>query len=302
MKILPLTVLVFCSFTAVAQKPAAPTNGKATAPKTNAAATTAKPAPSIVLTSKDTLYLTIESDGKKLIHHRVKAKQTLFSLAKFYCLSLEELYEYNPRFQTDPVLRAGELIAIPTPNVAIKRYRKNNVKANQIAPLCYVVQHGDNLYQICKKRFEMPVDSIKKRNNLPNNNITPGQLLHVGWIGTEGFDLAWRKDRKPTASDVLKSRFEQQKVKYKEVSSQGICHWNKDNSEVGDLYAMHREAAIGTTITVTNPATKTTVYCKVIGRIPNNYANNAEVIVSPAAARKLAAKETDFMTKVRFLK
>jgi LysM repeat protein len=297
MRFLLFILLVFSNFSIFAQTQPKP----ATAPpvaKTNPT----KPAPSILLSNKDTLYLTIEENGKKLIYHRVKAKQTLFSLAKFYCLSLEELYEYNPRFQTDPVLRTGELIAIPTPNVAIKRYRKKGEKGNEIAPLCYVVQHGDNLYQICKKSFEMPVDSIKKRNNLKNNNITPGQLIHVGWIGTQGFDLAWRKDRKPTANDALKSRYEQQKVKYKEVSSQGICHWNKDNSEVGDLYAMHREAAIGTTIAVTNPATKSTVFCKVIGRIPNNYANNAEVIVSPAAAKKLAAKETDFMTKVRFLK
>jgi LysM repeat protein len=254
-----------------------------------------------LLTSKDTLYLTI-IDGKKLIYHRVKPKQTLFSLSKFYCLSLEELYEYNPRFQTDPVLKTGELIAIPTPNIAIKRYRKKGEKANQIAPLCYVVQHGDNLFGICKRQFEMPVDTIKARNKLTSNSIVPGQLLHVGWIGTEGFKLEWRKDRKPTSDDVLKGRFEQQRVKYKEVSSQGICHWNKDNAEVGDLYALHREAAVGTTIAVTNPATKTTVYAKVIGRIPKNYANNAEVIVSPAAAQKLGAKSEDFMTKVRFLK
>ena len=285
MKLAPLFLLVLCAFASAAQS--------TTKTKTN---------PAIALTSKDTLFLTIHEGGQKIIHHRVKAKQTLFSLAKFYCLSLEELYEHNPRFQTDPVLRIGELIAIPTPNIAIKRYKKKTDKPSQIAPLCYVVQPGDNLYQICKKQFEMPVDSIKGRNKLKNNNIVPGQLLHVGWIGTEGYQLSWRKDRKPTGGEVLKTRFDQQRAKYKEVSSQGICHWNKDNAEVGDLYAMHREAAIGTTIAVTNPATKATVYAKVIGRIPKNYANNAEVIVSPAAAKVLAAKETDFMTKVRFLK
>ncbi len=283
MRFTPLFLLLFYSYAVQAQN-------------------TTKTNPAVVLTHKDTLYLTIEEDGKKLIHHRVKARQTLFSLAKFYCLSLEELYEYNPRFQTDPVLRTGELIAIPTPNIAIKRYKKKTDKPTQIAPLCYVVQPGDNLYQISKKQFEMPVDSIKTRNKLKSNSIVPGQLIHVGWIGTEGYKLEWRKDRKPTGSEVLKGRFEKDKVKYKEVSSQGICHWNNDNAEVGDLYAMHREAAIGTAIMVTNPATKTTVYAKVIGRIPNNLANNAEVILSPAAAKKLGAKDTNFMTKVRYLK
>ncbi len=265
------------------------------------AQTQPKPSTPTLLTSKDTLYLTIQ-EGQKIVHHRVKAKQTLFSLAKYYCLSLEELYEFNPRFQTDPILQKGELVAIPTPNIAIKRYKRKDFKTAQNAPLCYVVQPGDNMFQICRRHFEMPVDSIKERNKLKKNTIIPGQLLHVGWIGTEGYKLEWRKDRKPTASDALKAKYDEQRVKYKEVSSQGICHWIKDNSEIGDLYALHREAAIGTSISVTNPANKVTVFAKVIGRIPDNIANNAEVIVSPAAAQKLGAKNTDFMTRVRFLK
>lgn len=253
------------------------------------------------LTSKDTLYLTIE-EGKKIIHHKVKPKQTLFSISKFYSLSLEELYEYNPHFQTDPALKAGDLISIPTPNIAIKRYKRKDFKSSANAPLCYVVQPGDNLFGICKRNFDMPVDSIKSRNKLKNNSIVPGQLIHVGWIGTEGYKLEWRKDRNPTTNDALKSTFEQQKVKHKEVSSQGICSWNKDNSEVGDLYALHREAAVGTTISVTNPANKKTVYAKVIGRIPANYSKNAEVVLSPAAAKRLGATAGEFMTRVRFLK
>ena len=124
----------------------------------------------------------------------------------------------------------------------------------------------------------------------------------MGWIGTEGYKLEWRKDRNPTTNDALKSHYEQQKVKYKEVSSQGICSWNKDNSEVGDLYALHREAAVGTTISVTNPANKKTVYAKVIGRIPANYSKNAEVVLSPAAAKRIGASTGEFMTRVRFLK
>jgi LysM repeat protein len=258
-------------------------------------------ASSFILTGKDTLYLTIEK-GEKIIHHTVKPKQTLFSICKFYSLSLEELYEYNPQFQTDPVLHVEDLLRIPTPNIAIKRYKRSGFKASANAPLCYVVQPGDNLYQICKRHFEMPVDSIKIRNKLKTNNIVPGQVIHVGWVGTEGFPLKWRIGRKPTENDALKSRYDQQKTKHKEVSSQGICMWNKDNSEVGDLYALHREAALGTTVAVTNPATKKTVYAKVIGRIPPNYAKNAEVVISPAAAKRLSAPSGEFMIRIVFLK
>lgn len=265
------------------------------------AQTTTSKAPASLLTSKDTLYLTIE-EGEKIIHHTVKPKQTLFSICKFYSLSLEELYEFNSQLQTDPVLKVGDLIRIPTPNIAIKRYKRKGFVAAQNAPLCYVVQSGDNLYQICKRHFEMPVDSIKTRNKLKSNNIVPGQVIHVGWVGTEGFPLKWRVGKSPTGNDALKSKFTQQKAKHKEVSSQGICMWNKDNSEAADLYALHREAALGTTIAVTNPANKKTVYAKVIGRIPANYAKKAEVVISPAAAKRLSASSSEFMTRVVFLK
>ena len=212
------------------------------------------------------------------------------------------MYEQNPGYQTDPILRIGDFVRIPTPNIAIKRYKREGFVNSKNAPLCYVVQPGDNLYQICKRNFDMPVDSVKARNSLKSNSIVPGQVIHVGWIGTEGFDLSWRKDRQPSSNTALQQRYAELKAKYTEVSSQGICSWNKDNSEVGDLYALHREAAIGTVISVTNPVTKQTVYAKVIGRIPSNYARNAEVVLSPAAAKQIGAKSGELMTRVKFLR
>jgi LysM repeat protein len=284
-KFIQLLVILGLSVVANAQKPTENT-----------------PKPTVFLTSKDTLYLSVE-DGKKIVWHRVRSKQTLFSLSKFYALSLEELYEYNPDFETDPTLRVDDFVRIPTPNIAIKRYKKAGFVNSKNAPLIYVVQDGDNMFQICKRYFDMPVDSIMKRNGLKSNVLHKGQLLHMGWIGTEGYQQAWRKDSpKPTPETILRDRFSQQKAKYKEVASQGICHWNKDSREASHFYALHREAAIGTIVVVTNPANGRTTYAKVIGRIPPNYGNNTEVVLSPASAKRLGSAQTDFMIRIRFLK
>jgi LysM domain len=255
----------------------------------------------VFLTSRDTLYLSVE-DGKKIIWHRVRSKQTLFSLSKFYALSLEELYEYNPEFETDPVLRVDEFVRIPTPNIAIKRYKKKGFVSAQNAPLIYVVQEGDNLYQISKRYFDMPVDSIMARNKLKSNVLRKGQLLHMGWVGTEGFSSEWRKDRKPTPESILKNRYTQLKPKYKEVSSQGMCVWNKDSREASHFYALHREAAVGTVVVVTHATNGNTTYAKVIGRIPPNYPNSTEVVLSPAAAKRLGSAKEEFLVRLRFLK
>lgn len=255
----------------------------------------------VILTSKDSLWLIVEEE-KKYILHPVKPKQTLFSIARYYSLSLADLFEHNPDFRTDPTLHTGSRVKIPIPNKAIKRYKTPGFVASKNTSIYYIVQYGDNLYQISKRNFDMPVDSVAKRNKLKNNNIRPGQLLHVGWMGTEGVHEDWRVKKESTPSDALKTRYQEEKKKRREVDSQGVCFWQKDSKEKGDLYALHREAAIGTPIAVTNPMFNRTVYAKVIGRIPDGYERNVEIVLSPEAARKLGAKDPRFFTKVKYLK
>lgn len=254
-----------------------------------------------LLTAKDSLFLTVEN-GKKIVSHPVKAKQTMFSIARYYSLTLEELYEHNAQFRTDPTLRTGMRVKIPIPNMAIKRYKTKKFVASKNTPIYYKVQEGDNLYQICKRYFDMPVDSIAKRNNLKNSSIKPGQLLLVAWMGTEGVLPEWRPAGQPAESSALKAKYDEAKTKRKEVESQGVCFWQKDSKEKGDLYALHREAAIGTPICITNPMGGRSVYAKVIGRIPEGYERNIEVVLSPEAARNIGARDPKFFVKVKFLK
>ncbi|MBK9338489.1 MAG: LysM peptidoglycan-binding domain-containing protein [Lewinellaceae bacterium] len=255
-----------------------------------------------LLTPKDSILLTV-NNGQKLIHHIVKPKQTLFALARFYGLSLEELYALHPEFQTDPVLRVGMLVSIPIPNRAIRRYKGKDFEPAKFAPIYYVVQQGDNLFQICKRHFSMPVDSVKTRNNLKNESIKPGQLLHIGWMGLEGISSEWRTPAAPPTTDQAhQQRYDEEKKNRGEVLGQGVCFWQKDSNEKGDLYALHREAIIGTVIAVTNPMSRRTVYAKVIGRIPVGYASNIEVVLSAAAARQIGARDPRFFVKVRYLR
>jgi LysM repeat protein len=260
-----------------------------------------KESPTPLLTAQDSLFLTIEK-GKKFVQHPVKAKQTLYAISKYYSLSLEELYEHNPSLRTNPTLAAGTRLKIPLPNMAIKRYRNAKFVAAKNAPIYYLVQEGDNLYGICKRNFDMPVDSIAKRNNLKNTSIRPGQTLLVAWMGVEGVLPEWRPVRQHTKATALKEQYELAKEKRKEVVSQGVCFWQKDSKEKGALYALHREAAMGTPICVTNPMGGRSVYAKVIGRVPEGYERNIEVVLSPEAARNIGALDPKFFVKVKFLK
>ncbi len=244
----------------------------------------------------------VVNDGKKFLMHPVKPKHTLFSISKYYALGLAELYEHNPEFRSEPTLTVGSRLMIPVPNKAIKRFKTDKFVASKNTPIYYVVQHGDNLYQICKRYFDMPIDSVMKRNKLKNTDIKPGKLLLVGWMGTQGIDPVWRPVRQVAQSDVLKKRFKAEVKGKKTIDSQGVCIWLKDSKEKDDLYALHREAEIGSTMEILNPQGNRTVYAKVIGRIPDGYERNVEVVVSPAAARKIAAPDTKFFVKVKYVK
>ncbi len=256
-----------------------------------------------ILTWRDSVLLTSEN-GQKYLHHIVKPRQTLFGLSRFYGLSLEEFYYFNPDLRQDPNLRAGTLLKVPIPNRAIRRYPNAFFEREKYAPLFYVVQPGENLFHIARRIFDMPIDTLRARNRLQNDNLYPGQMLHVGWMEVSGIPAEWR-----TASPVElvseqnhRDSFERERERYTEHTGQGACFWNRDSNEKDGFYALHREAVIGTTIAVTNPMSGVVVHARVIGRIPSTYEPNIEVVLSPAAARQLRALDPRFFVRTRYFK
>ena len=254
-----------------------------------------------LLNAKDSLHLMI-IDGQKMVLHRVKPKQTLYTISHYYSLNVDQIYAYNPVLKLDQSLRVGSQIMIPIPNIAIKRYKTADFKPANHVPIYYVVQQGDNLFGICKRQFNMSVDTIVRRNSIKNNAIRPGQLLLVGWMNTQGILPEWRLDNPVLVDPNASSKYDQDKSGRKEIESQGVCFWHRDSKEAGDLYALHQNAAIGTLIAVTNPMGNRTIYAKVIGRIPDGYDDNIEIILSPEAARRIGARDPRFFVKIKYLK
>ena len=255
------------------------------------------------LTAKDTLFITFnETTGEKIFEHRIQARQTLYSLAKFYGLNEEELYPYNPKLKSN-IVGIGQIVRVPIPNAAIKRFKGQNFKQWKYAPIMFSVKKGDNLYKIAQTLFHMPVDSVVKWNNLPGRIIKPGQLLHVGWMNLGGVPDSIRhsfvkKSTVDVRSKMLSSHFEKQK---KSSEQRGAAFWNIKGTAKTDLYCLHRTAKVGTIIAVTSTMNNKLAYAKVIGKIPEN-AHGAEtvLIVAPSVAKLLGAKDEKFFVKIRF--
>ena len=259
------------------------------------------------LTHKDTIFLSIGEYNEKVFEHQIEKKQTLFSLRKFYGMSMEELIYYNPELALG-LISVGQKVKIPIPNRAILRYKHKQFQGKDYVPVCYIVKKGDNLFRISKQHFRMPMDSVVARNNLISTNLKAGQVLQVGWMSIYGIAENLRTPKILTPEEQrsleLKKKYLRRGYRKREYNETGVAYWQKNNRNAsGDLYALHRRAPINSIVSVTNPMTRKIAYVKVIGRLPDTaYGRDVVVVLSPKAARLLGAKDSRFFVKLKFVK
>lgn len=89
-------------------------------------------------------------------------------------------------------------------------------------------------------------------------------------------------------------------VEYVEYQTQGVAFWSKSNYQNNDLYVLHRKAPINSYIEINNPMKRKTTYAKVIDRIPEGTNSDVEVVLSPATAKMLGARDPKFFVKIKY--
>ena len=260
------------------------------------------------LTPQDSVFLTIDKANQKIIDHQLIEGQTMFSLAKFYGLELIELLYFNEALKNENEIPLGTIVKIPIPNRAIKRYKTKNFDESQHASIYYRVKKGETLYHIAKRLFKMPVEDVQARNGIPDFNIQPGQLLHLGWISTNGIPKKIRSGKilpPEWAESKWKARsYMQAKGVKRELGEQGVAFWYRNSKNTVDQYALHHAAPIGSVIEIHNPMNNRTVHVKVTGRPSSKvyYGENVVIVLSYKTARMLGARDPRFFVKVKYLK
>ena len=257
------------------------------------------------MSNKDSIKVIVNEFQEKLILHTFAEKQTVFSLAKFYGLKINELYYYNPEISNKEP-KVGQTIKVPIPNRALVRERDKIFLQKAYAPVFYQVQKGEGLKKIAEGYFNMKVDTLKKRNKLTTDNLKLGQKVLIGWISTKGISADMRTVKGPTLLRTLyglKVQHQTESIGKSLVTKRGTAFWQKNSKIGGELYALHRDCPLNTVIAIHNPMKNKTIYAKVIGRIPEgSYDNSVEVIVSPKVAKILGALDPKFFVKIRYYK
>ena len=120
---------------------------------------------SSVLTIGQTLFIPINDTIDEFNYYTVLKGDTLYSISRKFNTTVDSLKKLNNL--NSNLLSVGEQIKVPS-----------GFDNNYSDDLIYVVKEGDTLYSI-SKRYDVSVESIKKLNNLINNNLYVGQKLLI---------------------------------------------------------------------------------------------------------------------------
>jgi peptidoglycan endopeptidase LytF len=107
--------------------------------------------------------------GKKLILHRVEAKETYYSLAKKYNVNFKDIMTFND----SKFLQIGVVIKVPTAIDFATGAKDNNPDVIE-----YTIKAKDNLNMLAEK-YGTTVDEIKRVNGLKSINLQIGQVLKI---------------------------------------------------------------------------------------------------------------------------
>jgi LysM repeat protein len=249
----------------------------------------------------DTLFTYIHPMGEIMFTHHIRPQQTLFSLAKFYGLTIQELYAYNP--EVSATYRVGTPVRIPLPHKAIIFQEPPAAMLPGLVPIYYIVPRGETLYNLSKRVFQVPQELLIARNPFLSMGLKPGQLLHIGWMATQAIPSEWHEIR---GGPYVRMNH-RHKLTYfnrsqgKRIEEQsGAATWPRELGSDGGFSCLHRTAPINSFVEVHNPLTRQTMYLKVMDRLPDEvYGRNTLVVVSPLAAKALGALDDRFYVRLK---
>lgn len=256
------------------------------------------------LTPKDTVFLKIDYYGEKVFEHTLEKGQTIFSLSQFYGMKSEEIFFYNPHINPD-LISIGDKIKIPIPNKVLIRRPQHERDTLSFTPVYHRIRRGETLYRLSTLYYKIPLDTLKKWNDMENHTVYKDQPIYIGMMNIAGIPDSLRNRKGGfwwKRSYELGKQFRAKGVGKKLKKEKGPAFWNKnEKTNSDDLYALHRTAKPGTLIKVLNPMTRKTIFVKVLGKIPDaKYPPNAKIVLSEKTAKMLGARDPKFYVNIQY--
>ncbi|MBL7865908.1 MAG: LysM peptidoglycan-binding domain-containing protein [Cyclobacteriaceae bacterium] len=254
------------------------------------------------------------SDG---IVHRVAAKETLFSIARHYNVSVDDIRTWNNL--KDGSIAIGQDILIrqkteTSPVVTESKPAPTGAKTHTVAS-------KETLYSIART-YGMTVTQLKEWNNMADNELKIGQVLTVAApsvaaapvgatpagttptsttttpVSTPAVIPATTPTASTTTSSVTVSESLNGSSEAKETGMAALLEGTESNRK---YLAQHRTIKPGTILKIRNLATNQEVFVRVTGA-PTTADDGTIIFISRSAFDRLGASENKFRAEITFYK
>ncbi len=259
----------------------------------------------------DSLYFLLPSDtvilhadpasGHLLFDHYLAPRQTLYGAARFYGLSLDDVYRLNPELRTG--YTAGTKVTVAIPRQVIQP----SFSPDSIAwfvPVRYRLGPGETVYGLTRRTLGLPDDQLIRRLNpgVDPQKLAPGEVLKIGYLRLDGIQA----DAQVEVADpyVLRNRsmrdlWEVSTIGKRLQISNGKAAWT-NHGDRNEWMVLHRTAPIGSLIELEDPRSRKILYARVVARIPEQvYDSRVIVVVSPLLVKAFGVRDREFYVRTR---
>lgn len=132
------------------------------------------------------------------VMHTVKKGETLYSLGRTFSLPIKDIAAEN-NISADKGLQLGQNIKIPL-NTA--NFSQKADAASGGAPLYHKVEAAETLYRLSLNHNKVPLDNIRKWNNMTGDGLKKDTYVIIGYLKGGGGAVAHNPTPAPTPAPV----------------------------------------------------------------------------------------------------
>ncbi|MES2418245.1 MAG: LysM peptidoglycan-binding domain-containing protein [Bacteroidota bacterium] len=257
-----------------------------------------------------------------LTEYTVKPKDNLNLLAQKFGTTVDAIKKLN--HLTSNNLQIGQLLkisaSVPSPIESPETTAETNtyskpekmagpvnviVATNTGKGLEHTVAANETIYSIAKK-YGLTTYQIITANNLTSNELSIGQKLIIKGADTSNADTDADGDDNGNGNlQTLKDpslRYPAKKYGLVQFEEKGAAIWIEDQDlDPSKMLILHRTAAVGTIIKVTNPLTNRSAFAKVVGKFTENESTKDVIIVmTKAVADAVGALDKRFFCNLSY--
>jgi LysM repeat protein len=114
------------------------------------------------------------------ITHKVAAKENYYSVGRIYNISPKEIAPFN-NLQLEIGLTLGQVIKVPLSTSNF--FQSGTASEDEIfVPVYYIVKGKEGLYRVAIDHNNLPLETLKRWNNIKGDNVKNGTKLIIGYL------------------------------------------------------------------------------------------------------------------------